>query len=350
MKRDEAFNVLGLNENATEEEVKKSFKKLAVENHPDRNKEKDAEEKFKRINQAYQILTGKEKAENEHINFDGHGSYPFDPFSGMPGGMDDFISSFFGGVNNRRAHTQQKPQIILEDLYSSMNVTFEESVLGCTKNISYVINNFCDACEASGFDTTKIAKCKTCSGTGYQKKSLGGHGFLRIEQHQCSSCGGSGLSGEPCKVCNGKRYKEENISLNTKIPPIGDRQIKLCLKGKGHKYKNQASDTYIIVNPTPEGNGKYSKYYIEGINVKSTISVTLDKLLFGGEEKVQTVGDGEVTIKINPLTKIFDEIVIKGSGVKTKNPGNHIVVVEAIYPEKNKLSDELKAQLEKAYK
>lgn len=349
MKRSEAFEILGLKEEASEEEIKKAFKKLAVENHPDKNKELDAEEKFKKINQAHQILTGKEKAEDDYQNMEFPGRSPFDPFGGHSN-ISDFMNGFFGGGFPGRVRQQRRSSVILEDIYSSMQISFEEAVLGCTKNISYVINNFCDTCEAQGTDPQKRIKCVACAGTGYIQKQMGNGNFISINQYPCGRCNGNGIIGEFCKTCGGKRFKEENVSLNTKVPPIGDRQIKLCLKGKGHKYKNQASDAYIVVTPTIEGTGKFEKYYIENGDVKSSINITLDKLLFGGKEKIKTVDEQEIEIEIKPLTKIFDEIVVKGYGVRGKNPGNHVITVDAIYPNKDKLTEELRLLLINSYK
>ena len=350
MRKNEAYDTLGLSPEANEDEIKKAFRKAAAASHPDVNKDNPkAEENFKKINQAFQILSGKEHAEDEMPQ-----RSEFHP--GSPFGMniedimgEMFFNNFGRNSRNPFQHQQQKGNVALDDAKISLNISFEEAVLGCTKNISYEIMNFCIACEAQGIDVNRKNKCNICNGSGFQKIQTGSHGFIQISHSPCSHCKGIGVIGEPCPTCHGKKFKNEEINVNLKVPPIGDKQVRLFLKDKGHKYKNHTSNAYVHVIPEIEGKGDYSKYYIENENVKSTIQVSLDKLLFGGEEKVKTVGGEEVSIQINPLTKMFDEVIIKEKGVRGKNPGNHIVSIETKYPEKEKLTDELRDLIQRAY-
>ena len=300
MRKNEAFETLGITQSATEDEIKKAFKKMAVANHPDVNKgNPKAEENFKKINQAFQILSGKERAEDEA---------PQRPdFQGSPFGFsvedimgEMFFNNFGRGAGSPFTRQQKQKGVALDDATISLNISFEEAVLGCTKNISYEIMNFCVTCEAQGIDINKKNKCKICNGSGFQKIQTGGNVFYQIAHTQCSACHGVGITGDPCPTCHGKRFVSEETNVNVKIPPIGDKSVRLFLKDKGHKYKNNISNAYVHITPEVEGKGDYNKYYIDNDNVKSSIQVSLDKLLFGGEEKVKTVGGEEISKREKP--------------------------------------------------
>jgi len=348
MTRDEAFQTLSLNESSTEDEIKKAFRKQAAENHPDKHEDKiAAEAKFKKINQAYQILTGKEKSEDQMMN--NNFAYDYET------NMQEILNNFMGGGRSPfNIHFQQQHQnnsIHMDDVYVNLNLTFEESVLGCEKkHIAYKIQVFCETCAASGLDPNTKGNCQTCKGTGFLRKQIGGAAFIRIEQVVCLACQGKGSTGEKCKACNGEKFSTEEVSINLKVPAVGERQAKLLVKSKGNKFKTLTTDAYVIITPTLEGGGIYKNYYIEGNKVRSSINVTLDKLLFGGKAMIKTVCGEEKEIDIPAQTKVNDEIIIKNYGVKTATVGNHIITVEAKYPEKEKLTNELKDLLEAAYK
>ncbi len=263
MRKNEAYEALGVTQAATEDEIKKAFRKLAAASHPDVNKDDPkAEEKFKKINQAYQIVSGKERAEDEmpeRADF-----HPGSPFGfNIEDVMGEMFFNNFGGRGHGNPFTQQKNKVNLQDAGISLDLSFEEAVLGCTKNISFEINNYCATCDAQGLDVAKKVKCQTCNGSGFQKVQIGGNGFYQISHRECPNCHGSGFVGEPCPVCLGKKLKPEEVNINLKVPPIGCNQVRLFLKDKGHKYKDRCSNAFVLVKPAIEGKGDYSKYYIE---------------------------------------------------------------------------------------
>lgn len=345
MKRHEAEAILGVSPNASEDEIKKSFRKLAAETHPDRNKDDpSAEDKFKTINQAYQILTGKEKAEGDFNPFGGaesHGS-PFNPFDIF--NMDDIINNFYN-----RSSSVSKQQFRVDDIEIPQHISFEEAILGATKKISYKVKEYCQTCEAQGIDPNKRTRCQRCNGTGVVKTSVGGAGFIRINQFPCPDCQG-GLTGEKCQACNGNCFRVHDVSVNVKIPPVGDKSARLLVKGKGNFYKKTFGDVYVRIIPIVKGSGEFNDYHIYNNHVMSNLKVTLDKLLFGGKEIIKTVGGEDKEITIEPFTKTNDDIYIKGYGVRGQNPGDHIITIEAQYPNKENLTEELKQALENAYK
>ncbi|MFZ4795884.1 MAG: DnaJ domain-containing protein [Bacteroidia bacterium] len=342
MTRNEAEKLLGLSSDYNDEALKKAFKKLALEYHPDRNKDPGAESKFKEINQAFQILTGKDKPEDEMLNNYSSNGVIEDLFSG-------FAANFFGGHNvNFRQNKQH--QIMLEDIELPVKVSFEESVLGCVKKLPYNLKHICDKCEGHKIDLLKRNTCPDCHGKGITHKTIGGNNFFRVEQATCIKCLGTGMLGEKCLHCNGMGFLSENASINVKIPPTGDKRVRILAKEKGNKFKNFASSLIINVEPTIEGTGKYEGYYIDGKHVKSSISVELDVLLFGGKYIIATVDGKESEIVIPPMTKILDEIFIQDKGVVDNKPGKHIVMIDVVYPNKEKIGEELKIALQNAYK
>jgi len=349
----EAANILGVSENASDDEIKKAFRTLAAKNHPDVNKEIGAEDKFKQINQAFQILTGKEKPEREFhggSGFDGSGMSMNDIFNDifMRGGMNSPFESQFSHFNHQQ---KQRGRVVIEDVYIEHRLSFKECVLGCSKKISYDIKHFCETCEAHGINLKTKKPCDACKGKGVISHSFGGGGFIQINRTICPQCQGTGSSGETCVECKGQKYKVEHISVMVKIPAIGDNQVQLCVNGKGNKYKNKSSNAYLVLYPTVQGKDEFEGYFIEGKNVKVVVSIGLDKLLFGGKEKIKLVDGQEIDIDVPAGTKAFDEIAVGQHGVGDqygKIKGYHIAVVEAKYP-KN-LTEKLKEELEIAYK
>lgn len=339
MKREEAYKTLELEDGATESEIKKAFRSLAAKNHPDQNKDDPkAEARFKTVNEAYQILTGKQKAENENA---------FDYNDNSPSNINDIFNEIFnngGRPNNIQVH----------DTVVNLSLTFEESVFGVNKSFSYNVKVGCSDCGGNGINSMKTSRCQKCGGSGHLtiREKMGA--FFRTINFPCNFCNGRGFSGDPCKKCSGVGMsdKEKKVSLN--IPPLGNALKKFFIRAQGNEFDNVIGNVIIMVRPT----GKKDEMFIDGRNIISTVEIGLDKLLFGGKEKVRTV-HGVKEIDIKKMTSPGSTISIKGCGVaggqdtyKTKEfeQGNHTVVVQAKYPKKEKLTEELKDILEKTYK
>jgi molecular chaperone DnaJ len=330
MKLDEARQILEIDQNASEEDIKKAFRKKAASAHPDRNpNDANAEEKFKNINKAYQILSGTEKAEDDiSQNINSEIFYQH---------WHDMFNNFFG---NREV-------IERDDIGLRLMASFKECVLGGEREIDFNRQVYCKDCNGKGLEQNSITKCSHCQGAGVIRKSITNGPVRQIFQQACQHCRGTGFSGFACKKCAGNGFLVLKKTLKLKIPPIGDRNTTLMIHNQGNEYANGVvSNVLIDVIPTSQE----ANMTIDGNNVFSKEAVSLDILLFGGELKVKLI-DGEETIKIPPESKLGSMIPIYGRGVKAgkfKQAGNHMVELDLKYP-KN-LTEDLKAALINAYK
>lgn len=306
MKRQEAYQALGLNINATQDEVKKAFKKLAAKYHPDVNKDENAVENFKKVNSAYQAI--------ESNKFDD--SIPQQqPFNGH---SDFFNFSDFFNINNRGRTTKT---IIVEDIHLNTTISFKESVLGCNKNITYKRKLKCSACNGNG-EIHKPNNCKACNGQGRvfnQQKNM-------VIASLCPTCKGI-MNYEACKICNSNGSLESESTVQVKIPAGVSSSSVLRLTGMGHFYGEWEgySSAFLKINVVPE----------EGLtlleqDVISEINISLLEALQGCKKKVNTI-DGEKEIDINKLIKNKEEFILPGLGVN--RVGNQRVIVNVSYPE-----------------
>jgi molecular chaperone DnaJ len=354
MRRNEAYEVLGLTENASDDDIRKAFRKLAAENHPDKNSgSKESEEKFKEINTAYQILTNKEQAEDERNSYgayNGQGAHHINlndimDFMNQGGGGSPF-DAFFGGQR------RQTYNVDLSPINLFMKLSFEESVLGCDKKVSYDRKCYCESCDGLGKSKQNLKKCNKCNGSGFFKQKMGNGVFITTQTQACSTCNGAGTMGDPCNDCSGNGYNMESQSLNVKIPPIGGNEMTLSVGGKGNHYKEHGGEVLIHLSPTREGSGKYSNFSLDNRDVRARVCVNLNTLLFGGEIKIPVVGGEDQTITIPKLADLDKEFYLNSFGARKYSNlplGKQIVTLKINYPSKDKLSDELLEKLNKAY-
>ncbi len=361
MKRQEAYSALELTEQATEEDIKKAFKKAAIKYHPDRNQDnkEQAETDFKKVNQAFQILTGKEKAEDEQPQgFSPFGGSGFDgPFGGAVN-INDFIADFFGTrsgfpnmngdiFNNAGVSHQQ-----INHISTSIKLTFEESVLGCTKNVKYNRTVFCKTCKGNG-DVISNEACSVCKGVGFATKRVNlGNNFTRMQSVPCQACQGKRKTSTKCTECLGAAGKQEEISLNIKVPAIGQNVTSLVIRGKGNVLGDMASNCILQVYPTSEGSDDFAGYRIQENDIFVTKKVQFDKLMFGGDFDIKLVNNTIDKINIKELSDVGTKVVLKGKGVQGTITGDMIVILDLEMPkkqiDKDKI-DEIKQIIEKIY-
>ena len=314
------YKILGVERNASEDEIKSAYRKLAKKYHPDLNKDNpDAAEKFKEINEAYEVL-GDEKKRSNYDQF-GSGDGPqFSGFNtgGMGGGFDfsgDFgdifgdIFSAFGGSGRTRQRTYRG-----EDINVAINITLKEACLGTTKTIMVNKVEKCDKCMGTGAKNGKeFSTCPDCKGAGrvrYQQNTIFG---TTIREGECQTCNGTGkIIKERCPYCNGKGYTKLQKSVQVKIPAGIDNDQILRMNGQGNSPTRPGinGDLNIRINVLPDKllERKGNDLYID-------IYVPFTTLLLGGEVEVPTL-EGIFNLTIKELTQSGTVMRIKNKGAK----------------------------------
>jgi molecular chaperone DnaJ len=312
---------LGIEKGASDEEIKRAFRKLAIKYHPDKNQgDTEAEDKFKEINEAYQVLSDPEKK----ARYDQFGSVDFDgsgfgsggfggfDFSEM-GGFGDIFDSFFGGGGGRKRNGPQRGA----DLEYTVNLTFEEAIFGVEKEISINRSEKCESCKGSGAKTGTSAKtCPTCHGQGQvrvqRQTPLGSF----VSTSTCSTCGGSGkVIDEPCTTCHGKGNVRKNRKITVNIPAGVDTGNVMPLRGQGDHGTNDgpAGDLYVRINVTSS-----KKFTRKGNDIYIDANISMGKAALGTEITVATV-DGDVKYIIPAGTQSGTLFRLKGKGVPRVN-------------------------------
>lgn len=323
MAKKDYYEVLGLQKGASDDEIKKAFRKLAIKYHPDKNKgNSEAEEKFKEINEAYQVLSDPQKKANYDQfgnadfsggGFDGSGFGGFD-FSGM-GGFGDIFDTIFGGGGG--SSRRRNGPVQGDDLEYQLNLSFEEAVFGVEKEISITRNEQCESCHGSGAEAGTSAKtCPQCGGSGQvrvqRQTQLGNF----VSTTTCNKCGGSGkIIEKPCHTCNGKGSVRKNRKITVKIPAGVDTGNVLPLRGQGEHGKNGGppGDLYIRIRVAPS-----KKFKRKGNDIYIDMHISMAKAALGTEIKVATV-DGDVKYDIPAGTQSETLFRLKGKGVPRVN-------------------------------
>lgn len=323
-----AYEILGLDPSASLDDVHSKFRKLAKEMHPDRNKEPGAEDKYKELSEAYEFLKSTPKP-------------PPDPFGGMHPG--DFLNDIFGGMYPGRAyHNHPNVRVNVrnrvktvngaENVITATNVSFIDSVLGCEREVSVERNVKCESCDGIGHmePTSDDDVCKDCNGAGQTVKESKSPGFSMRQIFTCPTCSGTGRKRRPCEDCSGSGSSKQSFSCKVKIPPGTTNGDILAVRGKGHFLNlnmNAFAQGDILVSAVV---GTDPDMTMEGINVISTIKLSLYEALAGTTKKVRTVF-GTKDIGIKPGIKNGDHVSLSEMGVGSY--GKHIFNIVVDYPE-----------------
>ena len=326
MKREEAYKELGLSPDASEEEAKKKYRDLSRKLHPDVNKEPGAEDKFKRINEAYTRIKNNDfQAEMPQNGFGGFGG-----FSGFPGfDLEDLmnIHSGFSTSPKRKMKNVQPIQLPLV-------ISFKESVFGTKKEVSYNRRVKCNSCDGMG-GKPAANSCSACGGKGRISMQKGN----MIINSTCNKCNGK-VNLESCKDCSGEGDLASQTSISINIPAGIENNNVLRLSNIGNfidrtNFGDRHADVYVQVQVIQDPNFK-----LQDGDVISNISISLLDAIAGTTREVDTL-DGAKKIEIKPLSKHKDEVIIPNLGVARQ--GNQKVILQVEYPSDiNSLTSKLK--------
>ena len=318
------YEVLGVSKGASEEEIKKAYKKLARKYHPDMNPgDKEAEEKFKEVNEANEILSDPEKkARYDQFGFAGvDPSYGAGAGGGFNGGFDfgdlgDIFGSFFGGGFGGTRANPNAPQRG-ESLRTSVTISFEEAAFGCEKEVSIDRVEQCGECHGSGCAAGTTAEvCPDCRGSGVvQQRRQTPLGFMSTSA-PCGRCGGKGkIIHQPCKHCGGKGMVRKRKTLKVTIPAGIDNGQTISLRAQGNAGKNggPAGDLLIVVAVRP-----HDIFRREGTSVLCEAPITFTQAVLGAELEIPTI-DGKVKYNIPEGTQSGTTFRLKGKGIPGLN-------------------------------
>ncbi|MFF5701886.1 molecular chaperone DnaJ [Streptomyces sp. NPDC012794] len=358
------YKVLGVPKDATEAEIKKAYRKLAREFHPDANKgDASAEERFKEISEANDILgDAKKRKEYDEARAlfgnggfrpgpGGGGSFNFDlgdlfggTQQGGQGGFGGGLGDVFGGLFGRGAGTGAGPRTQPrrgQDIESEVTLSFTEAVDGATVPLRMSSQAPCKACSGTGDQNGTPRVCPTCVGTGQVSRGSGG-GFSLTDP--CADCKGRGLIAEtPCEVCKGSGRARSSRTMQVRIPAgVSDGQrIRLRGKGAPGERGGPAGDLYVVVHV-----GTHPVFGRKGDNLTVTVPVTFAEAALGADIKVPTLGGPPVTLKLPPGTPGGRTMRARGKGAVRKDGtrGDLLVTVEVAVPAE--LSDKAREALE----
>lgn len=321
MSKKDYYEVLGLQKGASEQEIKRAYKRLAAKHHPDKNQgSKEAEEKFKEIKEAYEVLGDNEKRamydQYGHQAFEhGGGAGGFGGFGGGGfGGFEDIFSEMFGGGFGGGGRRQRV--VRGDDLRYDLEITLEEAVRGVKKDIRIRTLVQCDTCHGSGAEAgSKVETCPHCHGSGRVRRQ---QGFFMTET-VCPSCHGTGKKIEkPCKSCHGDGRVEKTKNLSVTIPAGVDTGNQLRLSGEGAAGENgaPAGDLYVVIHV------KDHDIFVRdgGSNLYCEVPISFTMAALGGEIEVPTL-DGRVKLKIPAETQTGKLFRVRGKGVTSARGG-----------------------------
>ena len=340
------YEVLGVSKGASDDEIKKAYRKLAKKYHPDMNPgDKEAEAKFKEVNEAYSILSDSEK----RARYDQFGHAGVDPNygAGGPGGgfggfdmgdidLGDIFGSFFGGgfggfggsATSRRNGPQKG-----ESLRASLTISFEEAAFGCEKEINLNRTEECEACHGSGAESGTTAEtCPDCRGTGVVRVQQRTGGFAFSSTAPCSRCRGTGkIIHTPCKACGGSGSVKKTKRVTVSIPAGIDDGQAISLRGQGNAGKNggPAGDLIVAVHVKP-----HPQFHRDGTTVLYEQPVTFYQAVMGAELEIPTI-DGKVKYNLPAGTQTGTTFRLRGKGIpelRGRGRGDQYVTVRVQVP------------------
>jgi len=326
------YEVLGVPKNASKDDIKKAYRKLAIQNHPDKNPgDKKAEERFKEATEAYEVISDDQKrAAYDQFGFAGvemggqGGAQDFSniyrDFEDIFGGFGDFSSIFdnlFGGGRSSAGSRRRGEPPSGSNLRYDLHLDFEQAVFGTTVEIAYSHDQSCTTCNGSGSEAGGGRKvCPSCQGSGQVRRSSG---FFSIAS-PCPTCSGEGhIVDKPCKQCNGSGLNKKKQKLKVTIPAGIDNGKRLTVAGQGDAGPNggRPGDLYVFVHVKP-----HEFFERDGYDLYCAVPISIIKAALGGEITVPTIDGKKVKVTVSPGSQHGKMLRLREEGVPGANGGS----------------------------
>ena len=347
MNNTEYYDRLGVSKDASQDEIKRAYRKMSKKYHPDINKEPGAEEKYKEVQEAYETLSDDQKraAYDQYgpdgaNGFGGQGGFGgFDGGAGF-GGFEDIFSSFFGGGATRNPNAPRQG----DDLQYRVNLSFEEAIFGAEKEVHYNREATCKTCSGSGAKPgTSPVTCGRCHGQGVINVDTQTPLGMMRRQVTCDVCHGTGQEiKEPCQTCHGTGHEKQSHKVSVKIPAGVEtgQQIRLAGQGEAGFNGGPYGDLFVIINVNPS-----DKFTRDGSTIYYTLNISFVQAALGDTVEVPTV-HGNVEMTIPAGTQTGKTLRLKGKGaprLRGGSQGDQHVTVKIVTP--TKLNDAQKEAL-----
>ncbi len=338
------YKLLEIEKEATADDIKKAYRKMAKKYHPDTNQgDKTAEENFKKINEAYEVL----KDEKKRAIYDRYGKAGLDGSANS--GRSSYQANGFGSIDDifemfgMGGETRQKREN--NDLSIEVDLKFKEAVFGTTKKFKFKYRKLCHTCNGTGSADGKTDKCSICGGRGEIHKR---HGFMTFSE-TCSRCGGTGETVKnKCSVCNGKKFIEENDEVEIKVPAGISSDNRLRVQEKGHlNSKGIRGDLYLVFKVESD-----EHFIRHGDDIYLEMPIFFTQAILGETIRVPSLR-GEIELKLERGTRDKQQYIFKNEGVQNVQgygKGNFVVQVKLLYPERLTVEqEELMRKLQESF-
>jgi molecular chaperone DnaJ len=336
IKRD-YYEVLGVPRDASDEEIKRAFRKAAQRHHPDVDTSDGAELRFKELNEAYRILSDRQRRTAYdmfgHAGVDGASGGGFEGFGGGFGPFGDIFDAFFGGSP---AGTRQRRRVVAgADLRYDLTIDFAEAVTGVTKEVTFPTLVTCDVCEGSGGEPgSEPERCPDCNGTGERRRVSQTILGQMVNITACPRCGGEGrIIGVPCHNCSGDGRVRQERRLVVNVPAGIDSGQRIAVEGQGEAGPRGGPSGDLYVQVTVR---EHAELIRRGTELFYELPVTFPQAALGGSLTVPTV-EGSETVEVPPGTQSGTEIRLRGRGVprlRGAGRGDLHVIVTVVVPQK----------------
>lgn len=345
MAKRDYYDVLGVDKSASDAEIKSAFRKLAKKYHPDLNKEPDAAEKFKEVQEAYEVLSD----ENKRKTYDQFGSAAFEngagggnPYGNYGGfntsgfgfddiNLDDILSNMFGsGFGFGGKKSKNRPQKG-DDILYRMNISFKEAVFGSKEDITLDLTEKCDTCDGKGGFNPK--RCETCNGSGRVRRQQNSLFGAFVSETTCPDCNGTGETFERrCTDCKGRGYVTKRKTITVTIPEGVETGSRVRIKGKGEVGRNGGENGDIFVEFIVKDDPLFER---DNNDLYMTLPINVAEAALGSEKEVPTL-DGTIILTIPGLSQTGDKLRVKGRGVpySSNKRGDLYIVLDVVMPDK----------------